>query len=319
MSTGLPSFILTESREETMDASHALDKIKRENYNEIEFKDYISLYSFIPEEQETKLSMIKSIRKIVERKINLFDEKTVQKYRNELEPYFKIETPVEERFLPAWIRDMLSLKDGSFDKLIILGLGGNKSNIEDVIKIEKEYGTIKGTSNYYSLIGSYMLISEIKYVIENQIPKAIIFSLLTVFLMLAFSFYSLKGACRVFLPLSAGILWMIFIAVISGVKFNIFNMVIIPTVIGIGIDSAIHIYNRYKNDGQLFMENNLNSTGGSVLLSSLTTLIGFGSIVFAGHRGLQSIGTMASIGIITVTAVNLLFFPVLIGLTEKAK
>jgi predicted RND superfamily exporter protein len=319
MSTGLPSFILTKSKEETEDVSHALDKIKKDNSNSIEFKDYISLYSFIPEDQEAKLSIIKSIRRIIERKINLFDDKTVERYRTEFEPYLNVDSTVKEEKLPLWIKDMLSLKDGSCDKFIILGLGGNKSDIDDVIKIEKEYGIIKGSTNYYSVLGSYMLLSEIKLAIDRHVPMAVMFSFLAVFLVLLILFRSFPDALTVFMPLSAGILYMILIAVIFDIKFNIFNMVIVPTVIGTGIDSAIHIFYRYKVDRNISMTNNLKNTGSAVFFSSLTTLVGFGSVVFASHKGLQSIGIMASIGIITVTTVNLLFFPVLIDLNEKIK
>jgi len=312
MSTGLPSFILTNSKEETEDASRALDKIKKHNTNTLEFKDYISIYSFIPEKQDEKLKIIRDIRRLIERKVNLFDEKTIDRYNSDFRSYLEIGGPVEESHLPAWITDKLSLKDGTCDKLIILGLGGNKSNIDDVITLKKEYGTVKGVRNYYNVLGSYMLIAEIKDVVDDQVPLAVILSFAAVFFTLLLLYRSFTEAFIVFLPLSTGILWMILIAVVSGIKFNIFNMVIIPTAIGTGIDSAIHVFHRYRSDGIMGMKNLLKNTGGAVFYSSLTTLIGFGSVVLANHKGLQSIGIMASIGIITVTVVNLLFFPVLL-------
>jgi predicted RND superfamily exporter protein len=94
-------------------------------------------------------------------------------------------------------------------------------------------------------------------------------------------------------------------------------MIVIPTVIGTGIDSAIHIYHRYRTSSNESMVENLKNTGGAVFFSSLTTLVGFGSVAFAAHKGLQSIGIMASIGIITVTLVNLVFFPVIIVFIQE--
>ncbi len=317
MSTGLPSFILTDSKKETEDVSRALDKIKKDKNKEIEFKDYISIYSFIPEYQTEKLQIIKKIKRLIDRKINLFDDKTIERYKKEFEPYLEVATPLEEKHLPAWITDKLSLKDGTYDKFVIVGLGGNKSDINDVIKIKREYGTIKGDIKDYKLLGSYMLIAEIKNIINNHIPLAVIFSFTAVFLILLLLYLSFKDAVIVFLPLAAGILWMILTAVILGIKFNIFNMIVIPTVIGTGIDSAIHVFHRYKSEKEGDMDKVLKNTGGAVFFSSLTTLVGFGSVAFALHRGLRSIGIMASIGIISVTIVNLLFFPVLIKAWEK--
>ena len=218
---------------------------------------------------------------------------------------------MEKEKLPDWITDKLSLKDGSSDRFIMVALGGNKSDVNDVMRIIDEFGTIHGNINKYRLLGSYMLLSEIKKVIEYHVPLAIVFAFCSVFIVLVLLYRSFVNAFVVFLPLAAGILWMILAAVLCGIKFNVFNMIIIPTVIGTGIDSAIHIYYRYRSAPDKMLEN-LKNTGGSVFYSSLTTLVGFGSVALAKHKGLQSIGIMASIGIIMVTLVNLVFFPVII-------
>ena len=311
ISTGLPSFIVTNSAEETEDATRALAKMKAENLTSIEFKDFISIYTFLPEYQEEKIKIIKDIKKLIERKINLFTTEEIDKYNKEFKPYLEVSSVMEKEKLPDWITDKLSLKDGSSDRFIMVALGGNKSDVNDVMTIIDEFGTIRGNINSYRLLGSYMLLSEIKKVIEYHVPLAIVFAFCSVFIVLVLLYRSFINAFVVFLPLAAGILWMILVAVCCGIKFNVFNMIIIPTVIGTGIDSAIHIYYRYRSAPDKMIEN-LKNTGGSVFYSSLTTLVGFGSVALAKHKGLQSIGIMASIGIVMVTLVNLVFFPVII-------
>ncbi len=311
ISTGLPSFIVTNSAEETEDATRALAKMKAENLTSIEFKDFISIYTFLPEYQEEKIKIIKDIKKLIERKINLFTTEEIDKYNKEFKPYLEVSSVMEKEKLPDWITDKLSLKDGSSDRFIMVALGGNKSDVNDVMTIIDEFGTIRGNINSYRLLGSYMLLSEIKKVIEYHVPLAIVFAFCSVFIVLVLLYRSFVNAFVVFLPLAAGILWMILVAVCCGIKFNVFNMIIIPTVIGTGIDSAIHIYYRYRSAPDKMIEN-LKNTGGSVFYSSLTTLVGFGSVALAKHKGLQSIGIMASIGIVMVTLVNLVFFPVII-------
>lgn len=316
ISTGLPSFIVTGSAAETEDATRALAKIAAEKKNTIELKDFLSIYSFLPEKQEEKLKTIATIKRLIERKINLFDEKTVEKYNNEFKKYLEVTEPMDKERLPEWITDKLSLKDGSSDRFIMLALGGNKSDINDVITIRKEFGTVHGEKGDYKVLGSYMLLSEIKNVIDHHVPLAVLFAFTTVFLVLMVLYRSFKSSLIVFFPLIAGIFWMVFIAVVSGIKFNVFNMIVIPTVIGTGIDSAIHIFHRYSSSPDS-MEENLKNTGGSVFYSSLTTFVGFASVAIAQHKGLQSIGIMASIGIVTVTLVNLVFFPILIDFVAK--
>ncbi|MGI6394290.1 MAG: efflux RND transporter permease subunit [bacterium] len=313
ISTGLPSFIVTESSEETEDVTRALAEIAHDKGERtIEFKEAVSAYTFIPSDQQEKLKIIKSIHRMIERKINLFDKKSVARYNSDFRPYLEVESEFDKEMLPAWIKDKMSLKDGSFDKFVIVSLGGNKSNVQDVIKIRKEYGKISGKLKDYNILGSYMLLSEIKTAIDKHVPIAILLAFCAVFATLIFLYRSFKDAFFVFLPLVSGILCMVFTAVLFGIKFNIFNMVVIPTVIGTGIDSAIYIYHRHRTYSDESMVENLKNTGCSVFFSSLTTLIGFGSVAFATHRGLQSIGIMASIGIICVTIVNLIFFPAII-------
>ena len=318
LSTGLPSFIVTNSAEETEDATRTLAKMKAEKSTSIEFKDFISIYTFLPEDQEEKIKIIKDIRRLIERKINLFSESEIEKFNNDFKPFLEVDSVMEREKLPDWITDKLSLKDGSSDRFIMVALGGNKSNVEDVIRIKEEFGTIHGNINDYKLLGSYMLLSEIKKIIDIHVPLAIVFAFCSVFITLFLLYRSFVNAFVVFLPLAAGILWMILISVIFGIKFNVFNMIIIPTVIGTGIDSAIHIYYRYRSAPDRMIEN-LKNTGGSVFYSSLTTLVGFGSVALAKHKGLQSIGIMASIGIVMVTLVNLVFFPVIIKWIEDLR
>ena len=318
LSTGLPSFIVTNSAEETEDATRVLTKMKKDKSTSIEIKDIVSVYTFLPEDQEEKISIIKSIKRMIERKINLFSEAEIEKFNTEFKPFLEVESVMDREKLPDWITDKLSLKDGSSDRFIMVALGGNKSNVEDVIRIKNEFGTIHGNINDYKLLGSYMLLAEIEKVIDIHVPLAIVFAFCSVFIVLLLLYRSFINAFVVFLPLAAGILWMILIAVCCGIKFNVFNMVIIPTVIGTGIDSAIHIYYRYRTSAGSMIEN-LKNTGGSVFYSSLTTLVGFGSVALAKHKGLQSIGIMASIGIVMVTLVNLVFFPVIIKWIEDLR
>jgi len=308
-STGLPSYILTDTYEETEDVSRELQRIKEEQPFDIPLKDYMSVYSFIPEKQDEKLKIVKRIHRLIERKINMFDEKAIAEYKKEIEPMLSVRTKIEKDKLPEWIVDKLAEKDGTSGKFIVVSLSGNKSTVTDVLKIKKYYGKIKGKIKEYDLLGSYMLLGDIKDVIEVHVPRAVLLSFLAVFLVLMILFRSFKKGILVMVPLASGLLWMMLVVFISGMKMNVFNMIVIPTVVGIGIDSAIHIYHRYKSSGVEEMDKNLIYTGGAVLFSSLTTFVGFASIAFAQHRGLNSIGVTASIGIITVTIANLVYFP----------
>ncbi len=76
-----------------------------------------------------------------------------------------------------------------------------------------------------------------------------------------------------------------------GVELNLANFFAIPMLIGLGIDSAIHIIHRAHEDRQ-----GLGGTVRAVAFTALTTAIGFGALVFAEHRGMRSLGLVMGVG-----------------------
>ncbi len=62
----------------------------------------------------------------------------------------------------------------------------------------------------------------------------------------------------------------------------------LPLVIGIGVTNGIHILNRFAEERTPGILSR--STGKAVLVSGLTAIAGFGSLMLAKHRGIHSLG-----------------------------
>jgi predicted RND superfamily exporter protein len=103
-----------------------------------------------------------------------------------------------------------------------------------------------------------------------------------------------------------------------GIEINMFNLIVIPSVIGIGIDNALHIYHRYLERGPGSLRFVLRHTGAAALLASLTTGVGFGSSLVSHHLGLRCLGTLAIIGISFTLISATVFFPALLALLERS-
>ncbi|MCD6506730.1 MMPL family transporter [Candidatus Poribacteria bacterium] len=82
-----------------------------------------------------------------------------------------------------------------------------------------------------------------------------------------------------------------------GMKLNFTNLIAFPLIIGIGIDDGVHLIHRYRMEGWQRIGTVFANTGKAILLTSLTTMIGFGSLMFMTHRGMASMGTVLVIGI----------------------
>ena len=99
------------------------------------------------------------------------------------------------------------------------------------------------------------------------------------------------------MPVVIGFIWMFGVMWLIGVDVNAANIMVLPLLFGIGVDSGVHILHRYRQD-QVSRPLGLTAgTGKGVTITSLTTMIGFGSMISASHRGIQSLGIVVTIGI----------------------
>ena len=312
LSVSMPSFYLTNSKEEARVVAERLYRMKEEDTTSIHIRGIFALSNFVPSRQEEKIRSIAQIRRLIERKKEILPPTTRLRVERDIMPLLTITEPIVEEKLPDWIRDKLSERDGSVGKFVMVMLTGNKSDINRVLDIKREFGVIAGREREHKLYGSYLLLADIKEVLEKEAPLAVFAAFSAILFLLLLTFRSFQATVVVYLPLIAGTLWMIGIMVFCGIKVNLFNMVILPTIIGIGIDASIHLYSRFREEGPVRIERVLSETGRAVLFSVITTLIGFLSLLYGAHKGIISIGIFAAIGMVTVTTAELVFFPVLL-------
>ncbi len=170
-----------------------------------------------------------------------------------------------------------------------------------------------------SASGENLVLADILELVEKEAPYilATVF-ILTILLLLA-DFRTLKGMLITFLPLVLGIGVMVGSMALFDVQFNILNVVILPVIIGIGIDNGVHLYHRYQDEGKGSLFSVLRTTGIAVTFASLTDALGFGSLMFAGHKGLNSLGSLAVLGIGATYLIPMILIPATLLIIEKAK
>lgn len=159
----------------------------------------------------------------------------------------------------------------------------------------------------------------ISQMVLEDAPRVIPVAALVVFLILLLDYRSLRRSVVVATPLAVGMLFFSALIYLTGQTINMFNMIVIPSVIGIGIDASVHFYHRYRTEGPGSSMFVLRHTGVAVFLASATTAIGFGSSLVCQHRGLQSLGTAAIAGIGATFVAAVLFFPAFLTLLENLK
>jgi hypothetical protein len=112
---------------------------------------------------------------------------------------------------------------------------------------------------------------------------------------------------------------------VLGIHFNFGNVVVIPLLLGVGVDSGIHLVHRYRvmalraAANVMEIEENLlaSSTAQAVFFSSVTTMASFGSLALSTHLGIRSLGQLLLIGIAWTVVCNLIVLPALIAVRSR--
>jgi predicted RND superfamily exporter protein len=120
------------------------------------------------------------------------------------------------------------------------------------------------------------------------------------------------------LPLLLSLAATISIMIFCDIRLNYMNVVAFPLIIGIGIDDSIHMIYRYYENHERSVGTMVEQTGRAVLLTSLTTMSGFGSLLVTDHSGLMSLGMVTALGIGFCLVTSLLILPGLLLFWESS-
>ena len=139
-----------------------------------------------------------------------------------------------------------------------------------------------------------------------------VLAVLIIFLLVWRNFPRPLEAPLALAPLGMGYVWMLAGMNLLGIQFNFTNIVISPLLIGIGVDSAVHLLHRVKEEragrGDV-VERGAAASAGPITVSSLTTMASFGSLLAAHTPGLRLLGTSALLGLGFTLLWSLTFLP----------
>ncbi len=125
-----------------------------------------------------------------------------------------------------------------------------------------------------------------------------------------------RDSALVLLPLVLAGILTAGLTVLLGLDFNFANIVVLPLMVGLGVASGIHLVLRDREiaEGQSVLET---STPRAVIVSALTTISSFGTLMLSGHRGVASMGIFLTIGIGLNLVVTLVVLPALLALRHQ--
>jgi hopanoid biosynthesis associated RND transporter like protein HpnN len=144
------------------------------------------------------------------------------------------------------------------------------------------------------------------------------YALVAVFVLLLIDFRNLRHTLLAMTPLCLGFLQMCGLIGWLGIPFNPANMIGMPLIMGIGVDEGAHlVHDMRRRRGRFRLDD---STALAVILTSVTTMAGFGTLVLSRHQGLRSMGQVLTLGVGLCLACTVLFLPsLLVMLTGRRR
>ena len=148
-------------------------------------------------------------------------------------------------------------------------------------------------------------------VVVRAFKQASLIALAAIGLLLALYYRGVVMPIVVIIPLMLTTLLTFAVMESIGLSLNMANVLVVPLIFGLGIDSAIHVAHRYQVLGSM-QQLMRSSTPRAVLLSAITTVATFASLMTSAHRGAASLGQLLTIAIPIMVLVTFSLVPVLI-------
>ena len=149
--------------------------------------------------------------------------------------------------------------------------------------------------------------------------QAFLYAFIAITLMLFILLTRKRDVFLVLVPLLTAALVTGGVAVLAGLPLNFANVIALPLLLGIGVDSGIHIIHRYRTDLPDGKNILATSSARAVIVSSLTTMGGVGNLALSPHAGTASMGLLLTLGIGVTLACMLLVLPALLTLIGRPR
>lgn len=215
-----------------------------------------------------------------------------EEYRNFLDRALRTD-PLGPSDLPSGLRARLVGRDDSWLLRVYPDAGA-----ESVLHPDRLGPFVEALRSVApEVIGPPVQILESSRLIQEAYVVAALLALPAILLLLVLDFRSVPPALCAVLPVVMGFFGAFGLMGLIGVPLNFANMIVMPIILGIGVDAGVHVVHRWRAEPLGQPAGLSGGTGRSITLTMLTTMIGFGCMMLAEHRGIRSLGFVMVAGL----------------------
>jgi hypothetical protein len=153
----------------------------------------------------------------------------------------------------------------------------------------------------------------------SSLWQATLLALASIALLLLLLWRRPLDVVLVIIPLALAGATTVGIMVLLDMPFNFANVIVVPLLLGMGVDSGIHLVERARHHDLAREGLADTTTARAILYSALTTLVSFSNLALSGHRGIASLGVLLSVGMTATLLFTLIALPALLSLQRRAR
>ena len=265
-------------------------------------------------------SLIRDLTKVI-RKNRRMASAGLGKYQKSFAPYYKTSVlrmssvdPIEIENLPTTVLDRYSNTDRSRFLITIFPSDNIWKDAEFLKRFVQDLERVDENAT-----GMPPVFRALIEIIGKDGRNAILLTLVVVFFVLWLDYGKPGHALMAMIPLTIGVFWMVGLMGLFGIKLTVVSIMGLPMIIGIGVDDGVHIMHRWRIEGKKKVAQVFSSTGKAILLTSATTMLAFGSLVFSVWPGFASLGIAMFIGVGACFLSTVIVLAGIIGVVERKK
>lgn len=315
-----PEVALVENAEDAARLADVIRRVRKINKNQPQgttLKNVVALPDFVPDHQQEKIQKVAKLR-------SLFDDDIIKALSEEdQDSYKKFEAmlhPVRlgSDAIPEQILTKFTDRTGQVGRILFIFPNFKMNESDSLMRYVEEIRSAKCTEcqGAYYVSGESSVFYEIIKMLFSEGKYVMVVALMAVFLLLFVHFRSVRETCLVFAPLLLSQIALLGWMALLEIPFNIINMAAFPIIFGVVTDYVVHFYERYRHENSS-ASRAFSHAFSPILGSTLTTLIGFGSLLFADMGGLRSLGGLAFLGILLGSVTTLFWFPAVLAVVGQ--
>ena len=282
----VPAVVMTPTPAHVEDALAAVERIRAADLASPTVDRVQWVGSVVPGDQPGRLERVRALRELVaeapEDGLSFRDQRRLDRLRRSLE----VDEPFTWKDVPEKDRARFSAPDGEPGNFVLIYPSVSLRDGRNAMAFRDDVGTFTGASGtVYHGASANVIVADLLTMVTREGPLAVAVALGVVLLIVAAGTRSFRATLFIMTPLLVGLTWTGGLMAAAGMQLNFFNLVVFPSLVGI-----------------------------AVLLTTATTMVGYGGLLFAHHPGLQAIGLVAVMGLAATLLSAVVLLPALLAI-----